>query len=467
MSIRSKMTGKVPATLVACAILFGSALTKAQEAPAADPTQGVVGMDELLDLVREGFQLERVENKKREERFRQAKADQTKLLEDVERKLDAAEARSQALEVTFNEGEGEIAEAQERLGERMGQMGELFGVVRQVSTDFSGQVWDSLISSQLGERKTLLDRLGRSTELPTTHDLESLWFELQREMVEQGKVVRYTTSVLTVDGEREPTEVLRVGPFNAVADGRYLLWETENQQLRELTRQPPGKFVNTISPFESRRDGIAPLAVDPSRGSLLNALTDTPSFEERINQGGVVGYVIIVLGLIAVVVGLIRWAVIAVISQKVAGQAKSPQADSGNPLGRILRVYEDNKQVDVETLELRLDEVVLKETARLARFIWLVKVVSVVAPLLGLLGTVTGMIQTFQAITLFGAGDPKMMAGGISEALVTTMLGLATAIPLVLLHAALMNSTRRITETLDEQSAGLIATRAEESQAHG
>ena len=72
-------------------------------------------------------------------------------------------------------------------------------------------------------------------------------------------------------------------------------------------------------------------------------------------------------------------------------------------------------------------------------------------------GTVTGMIRTFQSITLFGAGDPRMMAGGISEALVTTMLGLVTAIPLVLMHAALANNTKKIVDTLDEQSAGLIA----------
>jgi biopolymer transport protein ExbB len=104
-----------------------------------------------------------------------------------------------------------------------------------------------------------------------------------------------------------------------------------------------------------------------------------------------------------------------------------------------------------------LDEVVLRESGKLESFIWLVRIVSVVAPLMGLLGTVTGMIRTFQSITLFGAGDPRMMAGGISEALVTTMLGLVTAIPLVLLHAALANNTKKIVDTLDEQSAGLIA----------
>ena len=94
---------------------------------------------------------------------------------------------------------------------------------------------------------------------------------------------------------------------------------------------------------------------------------------------------------------------------------------------------------------------------RIAGSLPIIETCVALCPLFGLLGTVTGMIRTFQSITLFGAGDPRMMAGGISEALVTTMLGLVTAIPLVLLHAALANNTKKIVDTLDEQSAGLIA----------
>jgi biopolymer transport protein ExbB len=422
-------------------------------------------MQELLDLVRQGFKVEREENKQREQAFLAQKENQDRLLAEAEALLATEEATSQELEQTYNDNEQELAVQDERLGERLGELGELFGVVRQVATDTSGQVWDSLTSSQLGPRRDLLERLGRSKELPSTQDLEALWFELQHEMVEQGKIVRYRTKVLTTDGDQVERDVIRAGPFTAVSQGRFLLWETQDQQLRELTRQPPSRYVATIAPFERATSGFTALAVDPSRGSLLNALTDTPGFTERIQQGGYVGYVIICLGIFAVITGLLRWAVIAVTSRRVAGQRKRETANKGNPLGRVLSVYEDNRDMDPETLELKIDEVVLRESAKLNRFIWLVKVVSVVAPLLGLLGTVTGMIQTFQAITLFGAGDPKMMAGGISEALVTTMLGLTVAIPLVLLHAALANSTRRITEVLDEQSAGLIANRAEE--AHG
>ncbi len=432
-------------------------------AKAAGEAPKPTSLQDLLDLVQKGFTAERKENRDREAAFLRAKADQKRLLDQALAELAREEAISQKLEMRYNENEPAIAESESRLTQRLGELGELFGVVRQVATDLSGQTWDSLTSSQLGGRKDLLDRLGRSKELPTTEDLEKLWFELNREIVEQGKVVRYESEVLTLDGQKERQEVVRAGPFSVIANGKYLLWESADQILRELNRQPPSKYLDTVADFEGAASGYVQLAVDPSRGSLLNALVDTPSRVERVKQGGAVGTVIIVLGVLGGIVGIWRWVAILITSRKVHAQRKRKHANTGNPLGRILKIYEDNEDVDTETLELKLDEVVLRETSNLERFLWLVKTVSVVAPLLGLLGTVTGMIQTFQAITLFGAGDPKMMAGGISEALVTTMLGLTVAIPMVLLYETLANSTRRMTDILDEQSAGLIAQRAEDT----
>jgi len=415
---------------------------------------------ELLETVQQGLQAERVENQRRIANFEKRKADQERVLAEAKAALARFEAQSEQLETTYNENEVQLAEDEERLKQRLGQMGELFGVVRQVATDAGGSIWDSLISSQLGQRKELLDRLGRSKELPSTEDLERLWFELQREMTEQGEVVRYTAPVLTIEGDVVEKDVIRAGPFTAIADGKYLFWEPGEARLRELTRQPPSRYVETADTFQDLQSGIAALAVDPSRGSLLAALTDTPSAQERVEQGGAVGYTILVLGFFALILGLFRWTAVTIASRKVAAQRKRDRIDTGNPLGRVLAVAEENQDVDTETLELKLDEVVMRETSRLERFQWLVRTVSVIAPLLGLLGTVTGMIQTFQAITLFGTGDPKMMAGGISEALVTTMLGLITAIPLVLLSDTLRNSTRRVVDVLDEHSAGLLALRA-------
>ena len=417
---------------------------------------------ELLENVEQGLEVERAANQRRIEAFKQAKTEQENLLAEAKDTLAQKEALSQRLEDDYNENESAIGESQQRLTDRLGELGELFGVVRQVANDTSGQVWDSLTSSQLGPRKEVLDRLGRSTELPTTDDLERLWFELQREMTQQGQVVRYRAPVLTTEGLVEEKEVIRAGVFSAVADGRFLLWDAGEGKLAELTRQPPAKYVQTALPFLELTSGFGALAVDPSRGQLLNALTDTPNLQERVNQGGYVGYVILTLGGLAFVLGVIRLAIVLFTSSRVNAQQKRNDVDQKNPLGRVLAVFEEHRDSTTETLELKLDEAVLRETTQLQKLMWLVKTVSVVAPLLGLLGTVTGMIQTFQAITLFGAGDPKMMAGGISEALVTTMLGLVTAIPLVLLYDTLSNTTRRVTDVLDEQSAGLIATRSEQ-----
>ncbi|MFQ5416797.1 MAG: MotA/TolQ/ExbB proton channel family protein [Myxococcota bacterium] len=415
--------------------------------------------------MKNGLEIEKAENIRREQEFERAKADQERLLAEAKAKLQQLEAISQQLERSYNEHEGQIGEQEALLTEQLGQLGELFGVVRQVATDTSGQVWDSLTSSQLEPRDALLDRLGRSKELPSTDDLEALWFELTREMTEQGQVVRYTAPVLTTAGQIEEREVVRAGPFSAVSQGKYLLWEPAQEKLRELTRQPPSRYLETVTPFEHATSGVAVLAVDPSRGSLLNALTDTPNWTERIQQGGIVGYVIICLGIFALVLGMVRWLAVSITSRKVSVQQKSDRVNKGNPLGRVLSVFEENRAADPETLELKLDEAVLRESSKIQRFMWIVKTVSVVAPLLGLLGTVTGMIKTFQAITLFGAGDPKMMAGGISEALVTTMLGLIIAIPLVLLYDTLANSARFVIDILDEQSTGLIAARAERDRA--
>ena len=449
-------------------IVFVAASAAETESTAVESSVGSTrpiarSLDELMDLVEKGFGREREENRQREARFMRAKQDQTALLEEIQGEVAASEARSDRLEKTFAKNELELAQLETALGNRLGTMGELFGVVRQVAGDMQGHVFESVTSSQIADRKELLEKLGRGKSLPTTEDLQKLWFELHREMTQQGKVVRYPVSVLTIDGIEEQREVIRAGVFSVVSEGQYLLWDTNIQKIRELNRQPPTRYVQTVAPFETKTDGgFGTLAVDPSRGSLLIALIDTPSPEERVQQGGAVGYAIIVIGIIAGLVGLMKLVTLSITSRRVMAQKGQDDPNPNNPLGRVLKVYEENRGLVVEALELRLDQAVMAEADRLDRYMWLVRVVSTVAPLMGLLGTVTGMIKTFQAITLFGAGDPKMMAGGISEALVTTMLGLMTAAPLVLLYAFIATSRKRILSVLMGESSGLVASKVEE-----
>lgn len=418
-------------------------------------------LDELLAKVKDGWRAEAAANRKRETDFKSNRANQKQLLEDALTTQAREEDRSAELEDVFAANEVRIAEQEKVLAEKLGTLGELFGVVRQVAGDTKSQVENSLISSQFPDRQGFLNALGQNKKLPKLEELEGLWYALQQEMTEQSKVVRYTAPVVLVSGEEVEAEVIRVGAFNAVADGKYLKWDDQVQKLTEIGRQPAPKYVDTVGPFEASTSGFAQLAIDPSRGTILSLLVDTPTFRERLEFGGVVGVIIMILGSLTFLLAVVRMTMIFIVSRKVAAQKKTATPNKGNPLGRMLQIYADNRTLDTETLELKLEEGLLRETAGLERFLWLIKVVSAVAPLLGLLGTVTGMINTFQIITLYGTGDPKMMAGGISEALVTTMLGLYAAIPLVLMHSVVASLSAGVTNVLEEQTTGLIAKQSE------
>ncbi|MFK7897143.1 MAG: MotA/TolQ/ExbB proton channel family protein [Myxococcota bacterium] len=451
------------AAIVLSAALLVLAMAPAAFAQDAEPTPMVIDgptpttADQLLQAVRKGWEVERREDKERERRFVNARSEQKQFLADAKAKEARAEALSQRLEKSYQEKEVEIAELTEALDQRMGNLGELFGVTRQIAGDTRGNVEASITSAQFGEERIMfLEELGKSKELPTLPELERLWQELVKEMVEQGKIVNFDAKVYTPEGI-ETRNVTRAGVFSVVSDGEYLLWEPNQGQLQTLSRQPPARFVDTVGEFQSGGPGLTGLAVDPSKGSLLAVLIESRGLIERIPDGGAVGYTVITLGILAFILGLFKFFSLFITGRKVNAQKANSRPDKGNPLGRILAVASDNPDADREQLELMLDESVLRESSKLESLIWIVRIVSVVAPLMGLLGTVTGMITTFQSITLFGAGDPRMMAGGISEALMTTMLGLVTAIPLVLLHAALANNAKKIVDTLDEQSAGLIA----------
>jgi biopolymer transport protein ExbB len=303
--------------------------------------------------------------------------------------------------------------------------------------------------------------MGQSNRLASMEEIERLWFELQREMTESGKVVTFPTTVVNDQGEEQTRDVTRIGVFNAVSDGKYLEFIPETTRLVELQRQPQGRYLKRVDALESADSGLVAVGVDPTRGQLLGLLVQSPSLTERIAQGKEVGYVIIALGIIGVLIAIWRLLALSATSAAVNKQAKNPKQVGNNPLGRVFKVYEDNPTADVESLELKLGEAILKETPKFNMMLPLLKIISVVAPLLGLLGTVTGMIITFQAITLYGAGDPKLMAGGISTALVTTVLGLVVAIPTVFLHTLVQSRARRLTQILQEEAAGLLAERAE------
>ena len=303
--------------------------------------------------------------------------------------------------------------------------------------------------------------MSNEKKLPSIPKLEELWYQMQHEMTESGKVVTYLGKVIKVDGVEQDQEILRVGVFNVTSEGKFLRYLSETNQLVELPRQPEKRYTSMAQDLQNAKSGLTGVAVDPSRGSILALLVQAPTLEERVRQGKEVGYIIIGLAIFGLLLAFYRMIALSFTSLKVRSQLKSDEPGKGNPLGRILAVYQENEDADVEVLERKIDEAVIREVPVLQRGLSIIKILAVTAPLLGLLGTVTGMIQTFQSITLFGTGDPKLMAGGISQALMTTVLGLMAAIPLTFLHAIVSSRSRSVVQVLEHQSAGIIARHAE------
>ncbi len=431
----------------------------------------MITADELLQQVRNGYMQDIKENAERIHQFKQNKNRQKKLLSDMKVEQVRQESRSKKLEAEFEKNEVIVTKQEKLLSDRLGSLKELFGVIRQTSSDAIGLFDNSLTRIQFPDRsdftKQLAQKMGEINRLASMKEIEQLWFEMQREIIESGKVVTVNIPVVGADGVVSKRDVTRVGVFNLLADGKYFRLIPETGNVVELPRQPRGRYLEKVENFLRQSEGMYPVAVDPSRGQLLTLLMRTPNLFERIEQGGVIGYVILLIGSIALLVALERLINLARIKLSVRRQIDSIDQPGDNPLGHILNVYHSNRTHDVESLELKLGEAILKELPAVSKRLLLLKIIAVVAPLLGLLGTVTGMIITFQAITLFGTGDPKLMAGGISTALVTTVMGLCVAIPTVLLHTLIASQSKRITEVLEEQSVGMIAEHAEHMQMAG
>jgi len=422
-------------------------------------------MSELLRLIQQGQARDSQEARQREAAFAQNKNQQQSLLNQARAARTREEGTSANLEQAFETNQQRIITARQALDERLGALKELFGVLQTVSGDAQGRFAASLTNIEFPDRSEFLFDLGNkmsgASSLASIEDIERLWSMLQQEVVETGKVTRFNHLVTKADGQQAEAEVVRVGAFNIVSEDGYLEYDSSEKSIAELLRQPDGRYTSTTGDLVDADGGVVTFGIDVTKGGILGLLVESPTIKDRIEQGGIVGYCIIALGIIGLIIAILRWVALSNDSRKVTAQLKRDTASTDNPLGRVLAAYESNKGADTETIELKLSEAALKEMPSLTKGLLFIKVVAAVAPLMGLLGTVTGMIKTFQVITLYGAGDPKMMAGGISQALMTTVLGLCVAIPMVLLHTVVSGQSRKIVNILQSQSAGLVAQHSE------
>lgn len=463
----NKLTCKLLPLFVISLLVFPVYAEESDEDKVKDPSSP----EELLELVQKGQFADTQEQRDRERQFRNEKNKQAKLLADAKAERARLEREAARLEQKFEANEALLVVAEAQLKERLGSLNEIFGHLAGLATESRNIFEQSISSAQFGkEREEFLTKLavkmGQGVTLASIPELERLWFELQREINATGEVVKFSTDVIALDGTVESREVVRVGVFNAVSDGNYLTYASTRGMYEELPSQPARRYTSTTSDVLDADTFPVQFAVDPTGpqgGSYLSSLIAMPGWGERTQQGGVVGYIILyILGLGGL--GLFGWRLYSLmgIRSLVDSQLAASTLSTDNPLGRVLKVAEDNPKADTETIELKMAEQILNERPPIEKLNWLIKLISIVAPLMGLFGTIIGMIITFQMITLFGTGDPKTMAEGISIALVTTWLGLAVAIPMTFMSAIVSNFSKGILETIEEQAIGMAAERSEQ-----
>ncbi len=457
-----KLITKTTTAVFAAGLLLGGSVFAQDEAAPEAAT-----LDELVQLVGQ----DRINQQQELDRvladFQANRAQQQQLLANARSTRDAEERRSERLKDQFDSNELLLADKEQQLAERLGTLKELFGHLTGSAGDARERIDQSITSAQYPGRTDFLgdmiDKMASTTELPTIDEINRLWTEILFETVETAKIVKFNAPVVTPDGQQQEREIVRIGNYNLVSDGEYLRYEPSTGRIEVLPRQP-SSYQSAAADLQSSTSGISGVGLDPTGprgGTFLSALIATPSLGEKWHQGGLVGYIITGLGAIGVLLAIWRVFALSIVSGKVSSQLKSDTPNNNNPLGRVLNVYHENRSADIETLELKLNEAILKERPAIVAWLNALKIIAAVAPLLGLLGTVTGMIVTFQGITLFGAGDVQGMAGGISQALVTTVLGLCVAIPTVLLHSLVNSRATRIVHILEEQAAGIVAEKAE------
>jgi biopolymer transport protein ExbB len=447
--------------------IFKSIFAAASLALLASTAQAATSLEELLAEVKKNRVSEARINATREAEFQSARADKQALLRKAQSELKAENARGDTLAKSFADNEVRLSEKELELDQATGTLGEMFGVVRQASAEAYGQISTSIVSAEFPGRGAFLKRMSEEAKgLPNIQELEDLWFALQTEMTESGQVSRFNTEVISLDGGSTNQEVVRIGTFNLVGEQGYLIYDDQNEIVQPLGRQPDGYLVSSAQDLLGSTSGFIPFYADPSSGGILGLLKEKATMTERYHAGGVVGYVITGMLALGLLIGLYKVITLTLISGKMRSQLNNTDSPSDkNPLGRILKVYHENKTADAENLELKLDEAILRELPSIESGINIIKIFAAIAPLLGLLGTVLGMIATFQQITLFGTGDPRLMAGSISMALVTTAQGIIAALPLLLTHSIVAGRSKSIVHILDEQTAGIIATHAETENA--
>ncbi|TKF71895.1 MotA/TolQ/ExbB proton channel family protein [Vibrio sp. F13] len=398
----------------------------------------------------------------READFKKTEQELKAIKAQLEAKRTSIQGATDVLTQTFSDNENKLARLEEKLRLETGSLGELFGVVRQNAKELGAELSSTVNSVDRAEHTSTVDQIIDAKSLPSMPQLSGLWMSMVEQIQASSELSKSQIAFINGEGNTQTVDAYRLGSIGLVTDQGYVSWNTQREDAIAYLKQPSNG--PTLASLSTLANGdVSNVVVDPSRGFMLQQLALTPSLTDRLQAGGVVGKVILGLLAIGLIIALVRGISLAVARQKIRAQLKNPEQAGDNPLGRVLAVYNKEQNQTVEALELRLLEAVVDEQTHLEKGLSMLKLLAALAPMLGLLGTVTGMIETFQVITQFGNGDPKVMAGGISMALVTTVLGLVAAMPLLLAHNILSTQAENIRNILEKQGIGLVAEQAEKT----
>jgi len=423
-------------------LIFTSFFINAQDTQEeVDPNiERVEKIQDLINRVEENreelskIDAERIDN------FIKKVADRRFLLSKAQKQLSDEEARNQRLEDLFESNELKLAELETELNIKLGVLGELFGVARQMAGELQADSESAYNFSEHPNRTDALNEIGK-IKVHNLKNLEDLWVLHLNEINSSGEIKEVKANVINSDGDIEEDSLVRYGPFNMVKNRSFVKTDIANNAYSVLQKQPDRSLRRQFR-SHYRSDGYEVAPVDPTRGFLLSLYLDKPSTFERIAQGKLIGFIIVIIGLLGLIFAAYRYYTLYIYSKTISSNENS---DVFNKIQSI----SDNAK-DVDTFERECDEVLLTVNGNLSWGVNWIKFLAAVAPLLGLLGTVIGMIETFQAITVFGTGDPKQMAGGISQALVTTMLGLIFAAPLLAMYTLLSEKVSEILQEIEE-----------------
>ena len=424
--------------LVVCFSAF--IFTQAVEEEVDPNIERVEKIQDLIDRVEKNREELSSIDKVRLDEFIKKVADRRFLLSKAKKQLADEEARNQRLENLFEANEIKLSELETELNIKLGVLGELFGVARQMAGELQADSESAYNFSEYPQRTDALNEIGK-IKVHSLKNLEDLWVLHLNEIASSGEVKEISANIINSSGDIEETRLVRYGPFNMVENRSFVKTDIANNAFSVLQKQPERSLRRNFR-SHYRSDGYSVAPIDPTRGFLLSLYLDKPSTFERIAQGKLIGFIIVVIGISGLIFAGYRYYSLYKYSKTISSN------DDNDVFNKIDSI--SNNTPDVEAFERECDEVLLAGNGNLSFGVNWIKFLAAVAPLLGLLGTVIGMIETFQAITVFGTGDPKQMAGGISQALVTTMLGLIFAAPLLAMYTLLSEKVSGILQEIEE-----------------